>query len=97
MAVTVTLEFSVTRGRADEFKILLRELLPDTRSYEGCLKVDVYQGHDNPETIYLVEDWESKVHQQKYQAWRGDSGIAEVVGNFLADEPRFNYFDKQDI
>ena len=97
MAITVMLEFSVLVERAEEFKILLSELLPDTRSYEGCLKVEVYQGHDNPGIIYLVEDWESKVHQQKYQAWRDESGIAEVVGLFLVEEPRFNYFDKQDI
>ena len=97
MAVTVTLEFSVLLERVDEFKILLRALLPDTRSYAGCLKVDVYQGHDNPGIIYLVEDWKSKVHQQKYQAWRDESGIAEVVGPFLAGDPKFNYFDRQDI
>ena len=42
MAITVMLEFSVLVERAEEFKILLRELLPDTRSYEGCLRVDVY-------------------------------------------------------
>ena len=73
------------------------ELLPDTRAYDGCLSVDVYQDQDNPGYICLVEDWESKVHQQRYQAWRDESGIAEVVGPFLAGEPRFNYFDKQDI
>ena len=44
-----------------------------------------------------MEDWKSKVHQQKYQAWRDESGIAEVVGPFLVEDPRFNYFDKQDI
>ena len=97
MAVMVTLEFSVVLGRTEEFKLLLQELLPDTRSYEGCLQVDVYQGHDNPEIIYLVENWESKVHQQKYQAWRDESGIAEVVGPFLTRESKFNYFDRQDI
>ena len=97
MAVTVTLEFSVLLERVEEFKALLRELLPDTRSYEGCLEVDVYQGHDNPGIMYLVEDRESKAHQQKYQAWRDESGIAEVIGPFLSEKPRFNYFDKQDI
>ena len=97
MAITVMLEFSVLVERAEEFKILLRELLPDTRSYEGCLRVDVYQGHDNPGIIYLVEDWNSKEHQQKYQSWRNESGIAEVVGPYLAEEPQFHYFDKQNI
>ena len=71
MVVIATLEFSVHRDRVDEFKVLLSELLPDTRSYEGCLKVDVYQGHDNPGTIYLVEDWKSKAHQQKISVLAG--------------------------
>jgi len=97
MAVTVTLAFLVIPERTDEFKTLLRELLPDTRAYDGCLKVDVYEDQDNPGCIYLVEDWETKAHQQKYQAWRDESGIAEVVGPLLAGEPKFNYFDKQDI
>ncbi len=97
MAETVTLMFSVKPERADEFKSLLKELLPATRAYEGCLNVDVYQDQDDSGSICLVEDWETKAHQQKYQAWRDDSGIAEVVGPFLAGEVRFNYFDKQDI
>ena len=97
MPVTATLAFSAIPERAEAFKALLRELLPDTRAYEGCLKVDVYEDQDNPGCIYLVEDWESKVHQQRYQAWRDESGIAKVVGPFLVCEPRFNYLDKQDI
>jgi len=43
MAVTVTLAFSVKPERAEEFKSLLKELLPDTRAYDGCQRVDVYQ------------------------------------------------------
>ncbi|MAQ12842.1 MAG: antibiotic biosynthesis monooxygenase, partial [Chloroflexi bacterium] len=72
MPVTVTLAFSVIPERAEAFKALLRELLPDTRAYEGCLKVNVYEEQENPGRIYLVEDWESKAHQQRYQAWRDE-------------------------
>ena len=97
MPVTVTLAFSVIPERAEAFKASLRELLPDTRAYEGCQKVNVYEEQENPGRIYLVEDWESKAHQQRYQAWRDESGIARAVGPFLASEPRLNYFDKQDI
>ncbi len=57
----------------------------------------MYQNQDDPGLIYLVEDWESKAHQQRYQVWRDETGIAETVGPFLAGEPRFNYFEKQDI
>ena len=97
MPVTVAMAFSVIPKRAEAFKALLRELLSETRAYEGCLKVDVYEDQDNPGRIYLVEDWESKAHQQRYQAWRDESGIAKVVGSLMVSEPRFNYFNKQDI
>ena len=97
MAVTVTLSFSVKPERAEEFKSLLRDLLLNTRAHEGCIKVDGYQDQDNPGYIYLVEGWQSKVHQQKYQAWRDESGIAETVGSFLPGEPRFSHFDKLEI
>ena len=97
MAITVTLAFSVIPERAEEFKSLLKEMLPDTRAYDGCESVEVYQDQDHPGLIYLVEDWEFKEHQQRYQAWRDETGIGETVGPFLAGEPKFNYFDKQDI
>lgn len=97
MAITVTLAFSAVPERVEEFKTLLKELLPDTRAYDGCQSVDVYQDQGDSGLIYLVEDWESKAHQQRYQAWRDETGIAETVGPFLAGEPRFNYFEKQDI
>ena len=55
--------------------------------------MDVYRDQDNPGYIHLVEDWDSKGHQQRYQAWRDETGIVETLGPFLAGEPRFNYFD----
>ena len=93
MPITVTLTFSVKPDRAEEFKSLLESLLPDTRAYDGCLSVVVYQDQDDAGSIMLVEDWTTKEHQQKYQAWRDETGIGEVVGPFLAGEPKFRYLD----
>ena len=53
MAITVTLAFSVVPERVEEFKTLLKELLPNTRAYDGCQSVDVYQDQDDPGLIYL--------------------------------------------
>jgi|TARA_B110000263_G_scaffold245330_1_gene254732 quinol monooxygenase YgiN len=97
MPITITLTFSVKPERTDEFKSLLESLLPDTRAYDGCLRVDVYQDQDDPSSIILVEDWTTKEHQQKYQAWRDETGIGEVVGPLLAGEPIFRYLGKLKI
>ena len=95
--VTVTLTFTVKPERATEFISLLKSLLPDTRDYDGCLRVDVYQDQGNVGSILLVEDWTSKQHQEKYQEWRDETGIAEVVGPFLAGDPSFRYLDHLDV
>ena len=97
MAITVTLTFSIKPERTEEFKSLLESLLPDTRAYDGCLRVDVYQDQDSPGTVLLIEDWTSKEHQQKYQAWRDEIGTGAVVGPFLVGEPQFKYLDKLDV
>ena len=99
MPITIALTFSVKPERTDEFKSLLESLLPDTRAYDGCLRVDVYQDQDqdDPRSIILVEDWTTKEHQQKYQAWRDETGIGEVVGPLLAGKPIFRYLDKLKI
>ena len=97
MSITVTLTFTIRPERVDEFRSLLESLLPDTRAYDGCLNVDVYQDQGYPGTIILLEDWLSKQHQEKYQAWRDESGIADVVGPFLAGKPSFSYLDRLDI
>ena len=76
MAVRVTLGLSIRPERGEDFKNLLKDLLPDTRASKSCRRVDVYQHKDNPGCVYLVEDWESKGHQQRYQSWRDETGIA---------------------
>ena len=47
----------------EEFKAILKDLLPGTRAYDGRQRVDVYRDQDNPGYIHLVEDWDSKRHQ----------------------------------
>ena len=95
--VTVTLTFTVKPESAAEFISLLKSLLPDSRAYDGCLRVDVYQDQGNAGSILLVEDWTSKQHQEKYQEWRDETGSAEVVGPFLAGDPSFRYLDHLDV
>lgn len=81
--------------RVAEFKALLKGLLPGTRALEGCQQVD--QGHEIGGEIYPVEAWASKEHQERYRAWRAETGIADTLRPFMAGEPRFNYFNKLDV
>ena len=97
MAVTVTMALVIKKERLDEFKGLMKDALPDTRSFEGCQSVDVYESQDNPGELFLVELWDSKEHQQKYVAWREETGMMDVLGAFLAAPPTFAFYDELDM
>jgi quinol monooxygenase YgiN len=46
MSVVVLLELQVKPEEVDNIKAYLKEILPDTRSYEGCQELDIYGNLD---------------------------------------------------
>ena len=55
MAVTVTLGLQIKLDRLDEFKNVLREILPDTREFSGCQDIRVIENQDSPGSITSLE------------------------------------------
>ena len=60
MAVTVTLGLQIKLDRLDEFKNVLREILPDTRAFSGCQDIRVIENQDSPGSITILEGWDSR-------------------------------------
>jgi quinol monooxygenase YgiN len=88
---------AIKKERLDEFKGVIKDALPDTRAFDGCQSVDVYENQDKPEEIFLVERWDSKEHQQKYVAWRVETGMMDALGTFLDSPPTFIFYTKLDV
>ena len=82
MAELVVLNFKAADGKFDALADMFRAVLGDTRSYDGCIKVDVYEDRGSS-TITLVEQWESLAQQQKYLEWRIETGIQETTRDIL--------------
>lgn len=82
MAELVTLNFKAADGKFDALADMFRAILGDTRSYDGCIKVDVYEDRDNS-TITLGEECEALSHQQKYLGWQIETGIQEATRDIL--------------
>ena len=58
MAELVVLNFKAAEGKFDALADMFRAVLGDTRAYDGCIKVDVYEDRGSS-TITLVEEWET--------------------------------------
>ena len=73
MSVVVIVDLIAKDGQLDPLLETLHQILPDTRAYEGCmfLKMCVYEGESK---VGLIEEWETKAHQEAYMAWRMGNG-----------------------
>ena len=92
MAVTVTLGLQIKLDRLDEFKNVLREILPDTRGFSGCQDIRVIENQDSLGPITVLEGWDSKEHHIKYMTWRSEIGTTEASAGSVEAEPTITYY-----
>ena len=95
MTIMVTVTFTLQPGQAAGFLELLGGALPDTRAYDGCLSVKTY-AEDSGAQVLLVEEWESKAHQEAYIAWRVETGLLDAIAPFVSGAPAFAFYDIRD-
>jgi len=96
MSVIVLLEAQVKPEAVDEVKATLKEILPDTRAYDGCQSIDIYGNIEDGGNLVFYECWDSREHYEKYLAWRTETGVMEKLGAALAGPPSIRYFERID-
>ena len=78
----VIVSFPAKPETINNLKETLKSALPDTRNFNGCISVKTFI-EDSTNTIHLIEDWESLEHQQKYLAWRIETGLLDLLEPLL--------------
>jgi len=97
MAVTVILDLAVKPESVADLKKTLKEILPDTRAYDGCHGVSVVENQDDGGNIMLIETWSSRPHYEKYFAWRQETGVIDGLGQMVSAPPAIRYLDPVDV
>ena len=82
-------EFPVHAETRPEFISELNKILVDTRAFEGCLGVDVWTNDQDDDSVWLLEEWQTREHQAAYLKWRGDTGNTSHLGPFISGDLRF--------
>jgi len=78
----VIVSFPAKEDKFDDLQNTLKVALVDTRAFEGCISVDTYTDVES-KSVHLIEDWESLDDHSKYMAWRGETGLADVLEPLL--------------
>lgn len=96
MAITIFLEFTAKADGGGDMLAVLKEILPDTRSYDGCIQNDVYRSQENPDTLVIHGTWENQGHYETYLNWRKESGVFDSFVEGLVAPPSLRYFELTD-
>jgi quinol monooxygenase YgiN len=96
MGCVVLLEIQGKPEHVDEIKAFFKKNLPDTRGYDGCQSVDVYENMDKTGNIVAYERWDSRPQYEKYLAWRTESGVMDAFGAMLEGPPSIRFFESVD-
>ena len=97
MSLLVLFEVQAKPECLDQLKTFFREILPGTRGYPGCRGLTTYADQDNPNTLLLVELWDSRDSYAEYRAWRIESGTVGRLESMLVSPPTIRYLDETDI
>ena len=81
MSVMITVEFNIKPEKVNKALEEMREGLPATRNFKGCLRIDSYFDKKNS-SLFLLEFWDSLEAQKKYLKWRL-SNHSESVNNSI--------------
>lgn len=96
MSVLVLLEVQVKPEAIADMKSYLAEILPETRVYDGCDGINVYTNTEDKGNFLAVEFWNTRIHYQKYSAWRTEKGDMDKIGTMTAGPPNIRYYEKID-
>lgn len=97
MPVKILLDLNAEEGQVDAIKAYFSEILVDTRSYKGCIKIDVLSNLDNPNNLVIYEMWENRQAYQEYYNWRTDTGVFEKLGEMITTPPKLTFFEIENI
>ena len=92
MTCQVILEFKAKEDAVESIRSYLREILPDTRSYDGCVGLNITQNLDDPTSFAVVEQWDTRKHYENYLQWRTDTGVLDKLAEMIDGEPSIRFF-----
>ena len=93
MSVIVLVNLDIKEEHVDELKKYFKEILPETRSFEGCQGVQMYESKESPTKMIIHAKWESEEAQKKYMSWRMDMGALDKIIPMLSEAPNLEFYN----
>ena len=93
MSIIVLFNMSAKEESLEEIKKYFKEILPETRSFEGCQGVHLYGNKETPTKLTIHTKWISEEAQKKYIAWRMETGAFDKLTSMLSEPLSMKLYD----
>ncbi len=93
MSIKLILDLQVIPEKVEGLIKTFKGILVDTRNYEGCIKVELFQNQDNANNLTLIQEWETRQNYETYFSWREEIGAIESLTATLTTPPNIQYYD----
>jgi len=92
MSLTVMLDLQLKPEAVAVAPDMLRDILAETRVFDGCLGVDVLVDVEDVAHVILLERWASTEADAAYRHWRAGAGATDL-GSLLVAAPNVSQFE----
>jgi len=94
--IFVTIIFSLKPGAAEQLISVMPGMFAETRTKQGFRSIKAIRSHEDPNRIFVLQEWNSVEEYQTYFAWRNarNEGFADMEA-MLAAPPVFDIWDQQ--
>ncbi len=84
---SIYVKFTCLEGKREAFvdKMKSEGILDDVRNEVGCIKYDYYFSEKDPCELLLIEQWETKEHQQIHCTLPHMDKMREFKDEYIAD------------
>jgi quinol monooxygenase YgiN len=92
MSALVILDMQADPQQIDRLRESLGSVLAETRGFEGCQRINMFQSQDDAANFVVVEEWTSMEEYDKYFTWRMETGTGGEFVQFLVNPPSSRHF-----
>lgn len=97
MSIDFIATWQAKPGSVGELTRILLQVVTETRAYEGCERIEIYQVPDDENQLVLIERWRAQADFVAYQAWRSGTGIREQLRDLMAVPPAVRTVSALDV
>jgi quinol monooxygenase YgiN len=92
--VKLIARIDVQPGQGGVVGAALKELAIPSRQEAGCILYDVCRATESPDTLLVLEEWESKEILDAHMQTPHFGAFIEKVGSLLAGEPTIHFIER---